>query len=120
MMLKTQNEISAARPVDGLNIVYLYQRVTLRHTELLARWLQAGRRMGLCNAEAFHPGRHDRQRDYILVWVRENADPAYMVHAEGTGWVVTDTVRQAELAQLSSFEAALHFIRPVLPFEAAA
>jgi len=92
-----------------------------RHTALLARWLAAGQRMGLCNAEAFYPGKSERnRRDYVLVWVRENADPAYMVHPEATGWVVTDLVRQMVLVRQPSFVAALNFIRPVLPLEAAA
>ncbi len=102
------------------NIVVLHPRITARHTALLARWLEAGRRMGLCDASAFFPARHERQRDYILVWVRENPDPAYMLQSSAGQWVVTDAVRQRELARLPSFAAALHFIRPVLPLEAAA
>jgi hypothetical protein len=102
------------------NVVVLHPRVTPQHTALLTRWLEAGRRMGLCDASAFFPDRTDRQRDYVLVWVRENSDPAYMVQSEGAAWVVTDAVRERELARLPSFAAALNFIRPVLPLEAAA
>lgn len=102
------------------NIVILHPRITPRLTALLARWLDAGRRMGLCDASAFFPDRSDRQRDYVLVWVRENPDPAYMVQSERGVWVVTDAVRERELARLPSFAAALNFIRPVLPLEAAA
>ncbi len=39
---------------------------------------------------------------------------------EGANWVVVDAVRQQTLARLPSFAAALNFIRPVLPLEAAA
>ena len=101
-------------------IVVLHPRITSRHTALLARWLEAGRRMGLCDASAFFPDRHERQRDYVLVWVRENPDPAYMICSEGNAWAVIDAVRERELSRLPSFAAALHFIRPVLPLEAAA
>jgi hypothetical protein len=108
-------------PTVAKNVVLLHPRVMPRHTALLARWLAAGQRMGLCNAQAFYPGKSEpHQRDYVLVWVRENADPAYMVHPEGAGWVVTDMVRQMVLARMSNFAAALNFIRPVLPLEAAA
>lgn len=102
------------------NVVVLHPRITPRHTALLTRWLEAGRRMGLCDASAFFPDRGERQRDYVLVWVRENPDPAYMIRSEGGAWAVTDAVREHELARLPSFAAALHFIRPVLPLEAAA
>jgi hypothetical protein len=76
--------------------------------------------MGLCDASAFFPDPGEPQRDYVLIWVRENSDPAYMVAPEGGGWLVTDALRQQPLATLSSFEAALNFIRPVLPLVAAA
>ncbi len=102
------------------NVVVLHPRITSRHTTLLARWLEAGRRMGLCDASAFFPDRGERQRDYVLVWVRENPDPAYMIQFEGGNWAVTDAVRERELSRLPSFAAALQFIRPVLPLEAAA
>ena len=102
------------------NVVVLHPRITPRLTALLARWLEAGRRMGLCDASAFFPDRSDRKRDYVLVWVRENPDPAYLVQSEGNMWVVTDAVRERELTRLPSFAAALQFIRPVLPLEAAA
>lgn len=92
----------------------------MRHTALLARWLEAGRRMGLCDASAFFPDRNDRRHDYVLVWVRENPDPAYMIKFAAGAWAVIDAVRERELARLSSFAAALQFIRPVLPLEAAA
>lgn len=106
------------------NVVLLRQRIMPRHTELLARWLEAGRRMGLCDASAFSgdPGgaTDGVPRDYVLVWVRENIDPAYMVLAEGTHWVVVDAVRQLTMTRVSSFAAALAFIRPVLQLDVAA
>lgn len=121
MLLKRPERSLVIEATVATNVVPLHPRVMPRHTALLARWLAAGQRMGLCNAQAFYPGKSEpQQRDYVLVWVRENADPAYMVHPEGTVWVVTDMVRQMVLVRLSTFGAALNFIRPVLPLEAAA
>jgi hypothetical protein len=108
------SELSAA------NVIALRQRILPRHCALLARWIEAGQRMGLCDASAFFSEPGERQQDYVLVWVRENADPAYMVAPDGFGWLVTDTLRQQPLAKLGSFEAALNFIRPVLTLVAAA
>lgn len=114
----------AAPPADAppasSNVTVLHPRITARHTALLARWLAAGQRMGLCDAHAYSPKRNERGLDYVLVWVRENPDPAYMVQSHGHAWVVTDLVRQQALASQPSFAAALNFIRPVLPLEAAA
>lgn len=102
------------------NVIAFRQRILPRHSAVLARWVDAGLRMGLCDASAFFPGPGEPQQDYVLVWVRENADPAYMIAPDGNGWLVTDALRQQPLATLSSFEAALNFIRPVLPLVAAA
>ena len=106
------------------NVIPLRQRIMRRHTEYLARWLDAGRRMGLCDASAFanEGGRTPDapRQDYVLVWVRENTDPAYMVTAEGAQWLVIDALRHRTMAKLSTFEAALDFIRPVLTLKAAA
>jgi hypothetical protein len=107
------------------NVVMLRLRIMPRHTALLARWLEAGRRMGLCEAAAFRPARPGIDADgpaqgYVLIWVRENIDPAYMVTPEGARWVVVDSLRHQTLARLPSFAAALHFIRPVLSLDAAA
>jgi hypothetical protein len=84
--------------------------------------------MGLCDASVFAPeptvGKTAKPArpapDYVLVWVRENIDPAYIIRPEGLMWVVIDAVRQNRLASTRSFAAALHFIRPVLKLEAAA
>jgi hypothetical protein len=118
-MKKSAAPAFAAEPVMAANVIPLRQRVTARHNALLARWLAAGERMGLCDAQAF---RQDapRQGDYVLVWVRENPSPAYMVEPVGMRWVVTDLLRDQELARLSSFAVALNFIRPVLSVEIAA
>jgi hypothetical protein len=117
-----KNPIPASRVEASVasNVVVLRQRITARHSALLARWLQAGERMGLCDAHTYRPGAPDRHSDYVMVWVRENPDPAYMVEPVGMRWVVTDVVRQQVLARLPDFAAALNFIRPVLSVEAAA
>jgi hypothetical protein len=85
-----------------------------RHRGILRRWLAAGRCMGLCDASAFPPVPGEIETDHVLVWVRENPSPAYMIAPEGMHWRVTDCVRGHSLACHPSFEAALHSIRPVL------
>ncbi len=112
--------VAETPPVLPDNVVLLRQRVLPGHSAVLARWVEAGRRMGLCDASAFTPGTEAGANSYVLVWVRENIDPAYMIVPEGTEWVVVDAVRQQNLVRVRSFLAALNFIRPVLPLEAAA
>jgi len=102
------------------NIVVLRQRLLTHHRELLARWLEAGRCMGLCDASAYQTGPDRAEPDYVLVWVRENPNPAYMITSEGMRWRVTDSIRGEPLASHASFEAALHAIRPVLNLHQAA
>jgi hypothetical protein len=98
------------------NVLDLHMRVLPRHMQSVSRWLDAGRHMGLCDAESYgvdaeRPGRGE----YVLVWVRENANPAYMIAPEGMHWTVKDCIRDQMLARVRSFEAALQLIRPVLP-----
>jgi hypothetical protein len=76
--------------------------------------------MGLCDASLCQPGPEGANTPFILVWVRENADPAYMISVQGTRWAVTDHLRQNTLVRVPTFEEALNFIRPVLPLNAAA
>lgn len=110
----------AAAGSAASNVITLHPRITARHAALLARWVEAGQKMGICDAHAYSPRRNERGRDYVLVWVRENPDPAYMIQGEGPCWVITDLVRQRVLVSKDSFAAALYFIRPVLPLEVAA
>lgn len=112
-------------PPRPANVIEFHMRVLPRHVAILTRWLQAGRSMGLCDASAFRSGRGDLESvepntDYVLIWVRENADPAYMVTPAGSHWTVSDCVRQQVLGRLRSFEEALNFIRPVLGVSKAA
>lgn len=76
--------------------------------------------MGLCDASVSLATPGESDTDYVMIWVRENPDPAYMVSPEGMDWLVTDSLRQRVLARQDSFEAALQFIRPVLSSSAAA
>ncbi len=110
---RQQNDLPA-------NVVVLHQRVTSHHEEVLSHWLKAGRCMGLCDACTCRAtaGRHDP--DYVLVWVRENPNPAYMITSEGMRWRITDCIRGEVLATHESFEAALDHIRPVLNLHRAA
>ena len=90
------------------NVVEFRLRVATRHREHLARWLKAGHRMGLHDADASHP-------DQVVIWVRENPDPAYLIEADGRHWVVNDCIRgDRPLGRYRTFEEALHSIRPVL------
>jgi hypothetical protein len=105
--------IASAR---AANVIDLRMRVLPRHLQILTRWLDAGRTMGLCDAAPYRPEAADTgSSDYVLIWVRENADPAYKVAPEGMHWTITDTIRNEMLARVGSFEEALTIIRPVLP-----
>ncbi|MCQ8239454.1 hypothetical protein [Rhizosaccharibacter radicis] len=95
----------------GSNVVPMRLRILPRHREYLARWLDAGASMGLCDADACADG---VEPDHVLVWVRENADPAYMIRPEGLRWHLIDQVRNSRLGSFPRFENALYAIRPVL------
>lgn len=98
------------------NVVALRLCFLPRHREYLMRWLQAGASMGLCDVDVSPRTPTDSPvcLEHVLVWVRENADPAYMIRPEGMRWLVLDHVRDHRLGSFASFEAALHCIRPVL------
>lgn len=122
-MLKTQMVKTRAtrRPAcTAPNVVMLRQRLLPQDRALLRRWLAAGRCMGLCDTSACAPVPGEIETDHVLVWVRENPDPAYLITPDGMRWRVTDCIRGKILAHHASFEAALHFIRPVLNLTAAA
>ena len=107
----------------GANVFSLRLSFLPRHREYLMRWLQAGASMGLCDVDVSPraTGLNDAiVLEHVLVWVRENANPAYMIRPEGMRWLVVDHVRDYKLGSFSSFEAALHCIRPVLSMEATA
>jgi len=100
------------------NVIPLRTGLLPRHREYLMRWLNAGTPMGLCDVDVYRD--ETTQTEQVLVWVRENADPAYMVQAEGMRWVLFDQLREHRLGTYGSFEAALNTIRPVLPVGAIA
>lgn len=102
------------------NVVIFRLSVLPRHVGYLGKWLQAGKCMGLSDASVYPPEKDGPQTDFVLVWVRENSDPAYLICPEGQRWVVTDYVRSQVLFRVRTFEEALNFIRPVLPLTAAA
>lgn len=99
---------------DG-KVVPLRLSVLPRHRSYLLAWVEAGHRMGLCDADVASGGEPE-----VYVWVRENADPAYVIRAEGMSWVVVDHLRARKLGAFRSFEAALYCIRPVNPSTIAA
>ncbi len=107
---KVTQPLSFPEPSADGKVVPLRLQVLPRHRSYLDRWLQAGARMGLCDADV-GSGREAE----VFVWVRENPDPAYVVRTEGFSWVVIDHLRDRRLGLFRSFEAALYCIRPVAP-----
>lgn len=108
----------ASETVD--NVVPLRALFLPRHHESLARWLTASAPMGVSDAEvatAAAPASPSAPHavEHVLIWVRESADPAYMIRPRGLRWAVIDHQRNYELGRHSSFEAALNAVRPVLP-----
>lgn len=104
------------------NVVPLHFNILPRHREYLSRWLQAGLCMGLCDADIETEVSTVRGEavTHVLVWVRENPDPAYVIEPRGMRWVLIDHIRGHELGIYNSFEQALHTIRPVLPLSSIA
>lgn len=97
------------------NVVPIKLCVTQRHRAYLFRWLEAGERMGLHDAEiAYCTPDRDCPDGIVLIWVRESPDPAYRLLPDRMRWLVMDHLRDHPLGRFSSFEAALHFIRPVI------
>lgn len=99
--------------VSASNVVPFRLGFLPRHYEYLMRWLQAGMCMGLCDVDVASADKGE-DIEHVLVWVRENADPAYMIRPEGMRWVLIDQLRDRRLSSYRSFEAALYAIRPVL------
>ncbi|GAJ28775.1 hypothetical protein [Acidomonas methanolica] len=99
------------------NVVPFRLGILPRHREYLSRWLDAGQCMGIFDADIAITRLRDTSEvlDHVLIWVRENADPAYMIRPQGTHWVLIDQIRGNALGSYRSFELALHTIRPVLP-----
>ncbi|MDF7674869.1 hypothetical protein PT277_05965 [Acetobacteraceae bacterium ESL0709] len=96
------------------NVIPFRQKILLRHKAYLAKWLQAGHSMGLLDALVELPSPLTEQ---ITIWVRENAEPAYIVTPVGRHWVLTDNLNEYELGRFLSLREALNMIRPALPFD---
>lgn len=106
-------------PHIGCNVVPLRLGLLPRHREHLSQWLEAGQRMGICDADITLdqlPGQFEAVA-HVLIWVRENPDPAYMIRPKGMRWVLIDQLREHTLGIYATFEQALHTIRPVLPLK---
>ncbi|MFT8719111.1 hypothetical protein [Acetobacter sp.] len=102
------------------NVIPFRMTILPRHREYLARWLEAGMRMGICDTEiCIDDEATYAENEQVLIWVRENASPAYVIHPEGNRWTVIDALRGNVLSTQSSFELALDFVRPVLPLHGA-
>jgi hypothetical protein len=99
------------------NIVSIWSRLSTGNREHLSLWVKSGRALGLLDAETVQTnGGIDGGRLHVLVWVREAADAAYRVDANGCGWTVTDNLRGNELSRHETFEMALEAIRPVFSY----
>jgi hypothetical protein len=97
------------------NVVPIRLRVGQRHGAYLSRWLAAGQRMGLHDAEITYSTPDGAcEEGLVLIWVRESPDPAYRVVPERMRWLVIDHLRDHALGRFTTFEAALNFIRPVI------
>ncbi|QHI96386.1 hypothetical protein GT348_04605 [Aristophania vespae] len=111
-MLRNSSSRPFAVKAQAHNIVPFRQKILPRHKDYLSQWLEAGLTMGLLDAliDPLSP-----KADHILIWVRENTEPAYAVSPLGGKWVLTDRLNEYELGRFSSLDKALNKIRPVLP-----
>ena len=100
-------------------IIPFQMEILSRHTDYLSRWLDASTPMGICNADIFttEEKQAGTSSAYVVIWVRETADPAYKIYSRGNRWIVMDAVRDNILGSFAGFADALNMIRPVLPRE---
>lgn len=94
------------------NVIPLRQKILPHHKNYLAQWLEAGLPMGLLDALVESVSPHKEQ---ITIWVRENAEPAYIICPSGGHWVLKDHLHEHELGRFASLDKALNKVRPVLP-----
>lgn len=97
-------------------VIPFRQKLLPRHHRYLAQWFAASERMGILDVaieNAPEPSAADSH--LVVVWVRENANPAYVISLHGPQWVLTDCLRDNELGRYGDLSEALHTIRPVLP-----
>ncbi|MBA5724872.1 hypothetical protein [Bombella favorum] len=97
-------------------VVPFRQKLLPHHRHYLAKWLAASEKMGILDAsiEAAPEQRTD-DANLVVIWVRENTDPAYIISLSGPEWILTDCLRDNELGRYRNLSEALHTIRPVLP-----
>lgn len=112
------HSLTTAPRVGSHNVVPLRQRILARHKEYLLRWLEAGESMGLLDAAIDTLAYSDipyETTEQILIWVRENSEPAYVIRPKGRYWVLVDHLQNREIGRYVNFATALRTIRPVLP-----
>lgn len=101
-------------------VIPFRQKLLPRHHRYLAQWLAASERMGILDASIEKNSEASTTESHlVVVWVRENADPAYIISLNGPQWVLTDCLRGNELGRYRDLSEALHTIRPVLPLHQA-
>ncbi|TPW35706.1 hypothetical protein [Oecophyllibacter saccharovorans] len=113
--------LSVQTPVSHGNVIALRQKFLKHHRIHLEKWLVAAAPMGILDGQITGMGSPSPSsqagHEQIVIWVRENASPAYCVHSAGNSWVVMDALQQLELGRFPKFCLALHRIRPVLPLD---
>lgn len=107
----------AAVETSGDNVIEFRQKILKRHRAYLRRWLEAGQPMGLLAGQIEPPAlpQISGASEQIVVWVRENSAPAYLIYPKGCFWIAFDALQEHELGRFRSLPAALNAIRPVLP-----
>lgn len=112
------HSLAISHHVGSHNVISLRQRILTRHKKYLMRWLKAGESMGLLDAAVDTLSYSDisyETTEQVLIWVRENSEPAYIVRPEGRCWVLIDHLQDREIGRYINFAIALRTIRPVLP-----
>lgn len=108
---------TASSSQQGSAIVIPFrQKLLPRHRHYLAEWLTASEPMGILDAAI--ETIENEPSPLIVIWVRENADPAYVIRLDGPQWVLVDCLRENELGRYKDLASALHTVRPVLPLPA--
>lgn len=108
---------SVKTPATG-TVVPFRQKLLPRHQQYLAQWLQASEKMGILDASIENnplSSKSAHNDQIVVIWVRENADPAYIIRPQGHVWCLIDCLRDNELGRFTSLSMALYTIRPVLP-----
>lgn len=116
--LPTKQFSSNSSSFQEAMIIPMRQKILPRHRLLLMRWLEAGEKMGLLDAQIIPQSSHSSKNysfyEYVVIWVRENSNPAYLIEPKGTNWCLIDALQKREIGRYQDFTTALNHIRPAL------